>query len=342
MDKLNIAVLCGGSSGERNISLKSGKAVFLALKEKGHNVIAIDPALGENCKFDLENLDIPTESPSTEELENFPVSNFIKAISSENFQNIDICFNLVHGNWGEDGHLTSLLDLKDIKYTGSGLRGSAVAMDKNMSKRLFEAAGIMTPEWIMVSQESADDDDLIKQIRREFGRELVIKPSDQGSALGMTIIKDGNLDDIQNAIKEAGRFTNRILIERYIAGRELTVAVVGDDIYPIVEIKPLDGFYDYQNKYTKGRTEYVCPADLPDDVNEFVQNTAETAHRVLGITGYSRIDFRLNEDFIPYCLEANTVPGFTELSLLPMSAKEGGLEFGDLCEEIIRLGLEGN
>lgn len=340
MDKKNIAVLCGGSSGERNISLKSGRAVLGALKEKGHNVIAIDPALDQECKFDLENIEIPTEPPTRDELLRFPASNYIGAISSNYLENVDVCFNLVHGIWGEDGHLTSLLDIKGLKYTGSGLRGSAIAMDKNLSKRLFQAAGIMTPEWVLIDPDSADDDKLIKEIRREFGRELVIKPSDQGSALGMTIIKDGNLDDIHSAIKLASDFTDRILIEQYIPGRELTVAVVGDDIYPVVEIKPLEGFYDYQNKYTKGKTEYICPADIPPDVTEFVQNTAETAHRVLGLQGYSRIDFRLSEDLIPYCLEANTIPGFTELSLLPMSAKEGGLEFPELCEKIVDLALK--
>jgi D-alanine-D-alanine ligase len=340
MDKKKIAVLCGGISGERNISLKSGRAVFNALLEKGHEVSAIDPALGENCIFDINSLDIPADATTNEELAKYSVKDFAKSIEKISNENFDVAFNLVHGKWGEDGHLTALLNIFEIPSTGANLKGSTVAMDKNMSKRLFEDAQIMTPQGFLLNPSTIDDYELFEDLRREFGKKLVIKPADQGSALGMTIIHTGNLDEINDAVKLASKYTDKILMEQYIEGRELTVSVIGDEVYPVVEIKPHEGFYDYTNKYTKGKTDYICPAELSEDMVDYVQSVADTAHRVLGLSGYSRIDIRLNEDNLPFVLEANTVPGFTELSLLPMSAKAGGLEFGDLCERIVELALE--
>lgn len=337
MDKMKIAILCGGFSGERNVSFTSGRAVFNALIELGHEVLAIDPAKGEDCLVNFDSLDIPNEIPELIENEEFSPSNFINCIKSNYMKNLDFVFNLVHGQYGEDGRLAAILDLQQIKYTGSKFRASALAMDKSLSKRLFQSIGIATPEWVVVNPESAKDLDLIKELRNDLGRELVIKPADQGSALGMTIIKTGNLDEIADAISFAGMFTQRIIIEEYIAGREITVAILGDETLPIVEISPKDGFYDYTNKYTSGKTEYICPADLPEDVSDFVSNMALSAHRILGLKGYSRIDFRLNDDYIPYCLEANTVPGMTELSLFPMACKAADISFNEMCEKIIDL-----
>lgn len=336
---MNIAVLMGGISGERNVSFTGGKAIYNALIRKGHNVIAIDPALGKNCLIDINNLEIKNEIPSENELAQFPISNYIECISSEHFNNIDCVFNLVHGKWGEDGHLQALLDMRGLKYTGSEIRSSALAMDKNQSKMIFFAGGIETAEWGLIETNNFTSEDLEDLIAR-LGKSIVVKPYDQGSALGLTILRQANTYDLEEAVDKIKHLTKFALIEKYIAGRELTVAVINNEVYPVIEIKPKEGFYDYKNKYTKGQTEYICPADLTEDVAEFTQNTAKVAAELLGCRDYCRIDFRLSEDNVPYCLEVNTIPGFTELSLLPMAAKAGGIEFDDLCELLINLALE--
>ena len=205
---------------------------------------------------------------------------------------------------------------------------------------IFSAGGIQTPEWTSINISDANNYEVLEEIRKYLGEKLVIKPYDQGSALGLTIVNDGNLDDISNGIKKVHPISNVALIERYIKGRELTVAVINKKAYPIIEIKPKEGFYDYKNKYTKGQTEYICPADLSQDIEDFVLNLALDASNLLDCRDFSRIDFRLDTDGVPYCLEANTIPGFTELSLLPMAAKAGGIEFDDLCQLLVNLALE--
>ncbi len=336
---MNIAVLMGGLSGERNVSFTGGKAIFNALVRKGHNVIAIDPALGEDCIIDINKLEIKNEIPTDEELSKFPLKNYIECINSDNFSNIDCVFNLVHGKWGEDGHLQALLDLRGLKYTGSEIRSSALSMDKNQSKMIFMAGGIETAEWDLINTREIDLEH-ISTIQARLGKNLVVKPYDQGSALGLSILKQATVHDIEEAVKKIAHITKYALIETYIAGRELTVAVIDDKVYPVIEIKPKEGFYDYKNKYTKGQTEYICPADLSEDIADYTKNTALLAADLLGCRDYCRVDFRLNEDNVPFCLEVNTIPGFTELSLLPMAAREGGIEFDDLCELLINLALK--
>lgn len=335
---MNIAVLMGGLSGERNVSFTGGKAIFNALVRKGHNVIAIDPALGKDCVIDINKLEIKNEIPNDEELSKFPLKNYIECISSDSFNNIDCVFNLVHGKWGEDGHLQALLDLRGLKYTGSEIRASALSMDKNQSKMIFMAGGIETAEWDLIDTNEIDLEH-ISNIQARLGKNLVVKPYDQGSALGLSILKQATTYDVEIAVKKIAHISRFALIERYIAGRELTVAVIDGKVYPVIEIKPKEGFYDYKNKYTKGQTEYICPADLSDDIADYTQNTALLAADLLGCRDYCRVDFRLSEDNVPFCLEVNTIPGFTELSLLPMAARQGGIEFDDLCELLINLAL---
>ncbi len=332
-----VIVLAGGCSPERNVSLASGKAVYLALKSLGHEVVAVDPSLGEGGVIDIGNMEIENRYPSEEELASLDSGKIIDCINSDAFDDVDLVFNVLHGKWGEDGHVGSLLQMRGIAQTGSGARASSVAMDKIMTKYLLSSGGVNTPEWANAGKEQFEDLDFIKDIRSDLGNKLVIKPYDQGSALGMTIIEGSNLDDISSALKIAGKYTDIVLIEKYIEGRELTVAVIGGESYPIVEIIPHQGFYDYTNKYTKGMTEYICPADIDEHLGGFIKDQALTAHHLLGCEGFSRADFRLDEDNAVYCLEVNTIPGFTEFSLLPMSAKAGGLEFDGLCQKIIEL-----
>lgn len=334
---MTIAVLMGGLSPERNVSFASGKAVAEALVASGHTVQAIDPAQGANGLIDLAtftaNASIP---PADEELRAFQPDAIIECVQSSLFDNIDIAFLVVHGKYGEDGYIQSLLDLRGIAYTGSKMLASAVAMSKQMSKRVFQAAGIPTPPFASIRTDQASDYDVLQELRSEFGTHIVIKPDDQGSTVGMSFVTSGNLDDIKHGVELAAYYSSTVLVEPFIAGRELTVAVLGDEALPIIEIRPHDGEYDYANKYIKGRTEYICPAELDEATTEFVQNLAIDAHRALGCTGYSRVDFRL-DDGQPYCLEVNTLPGMTETSLVPKAAAATGMSFGELCEKIIAL-----
>ncbi|MBL7975917.1 MAG: D-alanine--D-alanine ligase, partial [Candidatus Kapabacteria bacterium] len=257
--------------------------------------------------------------------------------SSNCLDGVDVVFSVLHGFAGEDGMMQALLEASGIKYTGSKVLASALAMDKVMSKIMLLAAGVPTPEWTTVRATHEITDDLLKEIRADFRLGMVVKPNDQGSTVGMTIVKSGNLDDIENAIRLALQYSNVALIENYIEGRELTVAVLGSEALPIVEIIPDGGFYDYAHKYTKGMSEYMCPAEMDEEVAAFVQQLAVTSHKVLGCSGYSRVDFRLDEENHPWCLEVNTLPGMTATSLVPKAAAAAGIEFADLCERIIEL-----
>ncbi len=335
---MNIAVLLGGISPERNISFLSGRAAVFALRERGHSVIALDPSRGVHAIVSDDELRAATAVEVTEtELAGFSPLKMMECFTSALFDGIDLVFILLHGRFGEDGYVQSLLDLRGIPYTGSTMLASAAAMDKGLSKMLFQVAGIPTPFWVSVRPDQADDTDLLAEVRKEINGPMVVKPNDQGSTVGMTILQQATDEELSAAIRLAGQFTELILVERYIPGRELTVAVLGNTSLPIIEIVPKDGYYDYANKYTQGKTEYFCPAELSEEVQNHVQNLAIAAHNILGCRAYSRVDFRLTEDNMPYCLEVNTIPGFTETSLVPMAARAAGIEFGDLCEEIIAL-----
>lgn len=335
---MKIAILLGGISPERNISLLSGRAATHALRAKGHTVVAIDPARGvDGMMTDAELAKVTGNALTDAELAAFRPEQLVNCIFSSLLDGIDMVFMGLHGRYGEDGYVQALLDLRGIQYTGSGMLASAMCMDKAVSKMMFQISGIPTPHWVSVTPEQADDMEMLAEVQRELRGPIVVKPNDQGSTIGMSIIETGVVDDLAVAVKLAAKFSSSILVERYIAGRELTVAVLGGEALPVIEIEPKAGFYDYANKYTKGRTEYHCPADLSEEVRDHVQNLAITAHAVLGCRAYSRIDFRLTDENIPFCLEVNTLPGFTETSLLPMAARQAGIEFGDLCEEIIRL-----
>jgi len=339
---MNVAVIFGGISPERNVSISGGRAVCKALKEKGYNVIPVDPAYGtDGLKIGKEMLESDL-LPQLDLYKSFSTKKMLECINSDIFDNIDLAFLVVHGQNSEDGTIQSLLQLRGITYTGSGIKSSSLSIDKISSKMMFSAAGILTPPWTPVKKKDFENYENYEEIRNELGGHLAIKPNDQGSTIGITIVDKGNLDDIKNAVLKASQFSKSVLIEKFIEGRELTVGIVGEDILPVIEIKPQDGFYDYEHKYTKGKTEYICPADIPEDIESFTQDMAFLAFQVLGCSGFARADFRLDEDGQPYCLEMNTIPGFTETSLVPKAAKQIGIEFPELCEKIINLAIENN
>jgi len=338
---MKIAVLYGGISPERNVSIVGGQAVMAALKSKGYEVIGIDPALGEDKERKAEKLVSNIESfTSLEELENYDPRNIINCVNSNLFDDVDCAFLVLHGKYGEDGSIQTLLELREIPYTGSGPRASAIAMDKLTSKSLFMANGILTPPWEIIHPADADDHKFLADLRKALGKNIVIKPADLGSTIGLTILKDATVEEVSEAIREASKFSTNLLAERYIEGREITVAVVDGEALPVIEIKPKEDFYDYKHKYSKGATEYVCPAEIPEDVADFVQNLAISAYNSLGCKCFARIDFILDADNQPYCLELNTIPGFSSTSLVPMAAKQIGIEFPDLCELLINKSLE--
>lgn len=332
---MNIAVFLGGISTERDISIRSGIAIFKALKSLNHNAIFIDPAFGMQGIF--STLDEIYQLPSYSEIkfDEYPQRKYLEVMNHSILNSTDFCFIALHGKFGEDGTIQTLLELKGIPYSGSGPKASAIGMDKNLSKIIFSATGVPTPRWTIVRASEIENFELCEELRKEFGKKMVIKPNDQGSTVGTSIIFDGNLDDIKAGLDYAGQFSNLILVEDYIEGREITVGILGQQALPIVEIIPQSGFYDFEHKYTLGKTEYICPAELPEEVSEFIQETALVAYRAIGCKGFARVDFRLNEDFEPFVLEINTIPGFTETSLVPKAAKAIGIEFPELCQWII-------
>ncbi len=339
---MKIAVIFGGISPERNVSLAGGSAVVKALKSLGHEVLPIDPAYGKDALRTIEDMANIKKYPEEEELKKFPIKNYIECFDSDIFNDVDCAFIVLHGINGEDGRVQALLDLRGIPYTGSKVMASSLALDKNQSKTVFLANNILTPPWTVLNPEDYENFDIIEEIRKQMGNDLVIKPNDQGSTIGISIVSGGNLDDISNAVKKAGRYSRKVIAERFIPGREVTVGIIGGEPLPLIEIKPESGFYDYEHKYSKGKTEYICPMEVSEDISDFTQDMAVSAFEALGCEGFARADFRLTGEGQPFCLEINTIPGFTDTSLVPKAAKVLGIEFPELCEKILSLAVESN
>ncbi len=287
----------GGVSSEREISLKSGQAVFQALKKKRYDAVCIDTTKGPGALLKRHK--------------------------------VDIAFISLHGRHGEDGAIQGLLEVMEIPYTGSGVRASAVAMDKIMTKELLTYHGVPTPSFEVVAGK--------KMGRTRLHLPVVVKPAEQGSTIGITRV--GKRKEFEPAVRLAKRFNDRVLVEEYVCGREVTVGILDDIALPVVEVRPMNGFYDYRAKYTSGQTEYLVPAPISKRVAKKVQKTAITAHQLLGCRGVSRVDLILDEKGIPYVLEVNTIPGMTETSLLPKAAKEAGISFEDLVERILKMAV---
>ena len=325
---IKIALLLGGTSPEKEVSRNTAKSILKALRELGFQVIPMNPAYGINQPADEEKLF------DTEEYAEPTNRKYIELINSKIFDDIDLAFLALHGKWGEDGTIQSLLELRGIKYTGSGVLSSSLAMDKAMTKVILQHSGVPTPAWIVVDQADKINYDISKKIGENLGYPCVIKPNDQGSTVGLTICKDET--EVKSAIELALQFSDKALIEQYIPGRELTVAVLDEKALPILEIRPKNGFYDYENKYTAGRTEYIVPAEIPNEITIAIQEKALIAFKSVGCKTYSRIDFRLTDEGNSYCLEINTLPGMTSLSLVPKAAKAAGISFEELIARIVK------
>jgi D-alanine-D-alanine ligase len=245
----------------------------------------------------------------------------------------DVVFLGLHGGYGEDGTVQAMLDMAGIRYTGSGHLASALAMDKDLSKHLFRRAGVQTADWVMARAGQAPDDQMGK-----LGLPVIVKPSKQGSTVGLSIVR--KREELAGAIAEAFRYDDEVMVEQFVPGRELTVGILGDQALPVGEIIPKHEIYDYECKYTPGMAEEVFPAQIPSDRAREAQDLARRAFQALKLRGCARIDFRMTDDGSLYCLEANTLPGMTQTSLIPQAAAAAGIPFPDLCERIARLALE--
>ncbi len=343
--------MAGGLSTERDVSLKTGRMVGQALKACGHSVVLLDVFLGYekgNAKdpaelfagggVDLlgEDTGIPGEAPDIAR---------VKAMRSdrpESFfgpgvipicQAADIVFMALHGENGENGKVQAAFDLYGIRYTGTGYLGSALAMDKGITKTLYEAAGIPTPRGVLIKKENPGT-----LTEAGIGLPCIVKPNSGGSSIGVSIVRTG--DEYDAAMAEAFRYEDEVVVEEFVTGREFSVGVIGDTALPVIEIAPKQGFYDYRNKYKAGSTVETCPADLPEEISDEMRQTALRACHVLGLTTYSRTDFLLDGEGKVYCLESNTLPGMTPTSLLPQEAAVAGMDFEALCEELIRISME--
>ena len=294
LKNLHLVVLMGGPGSEREVSLRSGAAVARAFRGAGYRVSEVD----------------------------------VKGPDFELPDGSDLCINMIHGTFGEDGQIQAILDRRGVAYTGEGESASRIAFDKLASKELFVRAGVPTPRSEVIAPGA----------KPTLALPIVVKAPREGSSVGVHLVREAG--QLEAALADCANLDREILIEELVEGRELTVGVVGDRAMAVVEIRPHEGFYDYAHKYTKGASEYFCPAPLDEATTLRVQETALAAHRALGLEVYSRVDILLRSDGELFVLEANTIPGMTETSLLPKAAAAVGIDFLALCEEIARLSLQ--
>lgn len=300
LKSLKIGVLYGGASSERKISLRSGRAVIRALKRTGFSARWIDPARVKEAK--------------------------------RAYRKIDLAFIALHGRGGEDGVIQSFLEKMKIPYVGSDARSSRLAFDKILAKRVFLKNRIPTPAFKKVTASRW------KTICTRFKTPFFVKPPQEGSSIGIYEVR--SFKESADKMKTTARVYGTFLIEEKIQGREFTVGILGSRALPVVELKPKHGFYDYHSKYTKGMTNYLVPAPISRRLTAKLQKIALTVHRALGLRDFSRVDFMVDEKERPYVLEANSIPGFTELSLLPKAARAAGISFEGLCSQLVQMALK--
>ena len=330
-NKPKIALLLGGSSSERAVSKSSSLSIYKALISLGYETKLIDPAYGKNQPKETDAFF------SEKDFSNVSTRNYLEAVNSDLFDDIDLAFLGLHGKWGEDGTIQSLLEVRGVKYSGSDVMSSAVAMDKAMSKIIFHHFNISTPKWFMVEKKNIELDAIKKKIEETIGYPCIIKPNDEGSTVGLAVCKCP--DDVEEGLRLSFQYSGRTMVEEFIEGRELTATVLDKDVLPVLEIKPKHGLYDYECKYTKGMSEYIVPANIPDDIAKALQKESLDAFNALGCSVYGRLDYRLDKNNKFYCLEANTLPGMTSTSLVPKMAKAVGISFEGLIDRIIKLSL---
>ena len=328
---MRLTVLLGGTSSERNVSLASGLRMAAALRDAGHEVRLLDPAIGVidgATESALRDRAVGTAPPTVGELAALKLRDQTPTLPTHPLVKDAECVVLaLHGGQGEDGTVQALLDVAGVRYTGSGAMASALAMDKDMTKRLLVHAGVPTAAWRMTPLER---DVAIGAL----GLPLIVKPNREGSTVGLTVVK--SRDQFDGAVSEAHRFDPEVMCEAFVPGRELTVPVLAGQALPVGEIIPVKEIYDYECKYTPGMAREVFPADLTSEMTTMVQRYAERAYVALKLRGCARIDFRLTPEGTLACLEANTLPGMTALSLVPQCAAAAGVSFVELCDRLVQ------
>ena len=344
---MNIVVLAGGLSSERDVSFKSGTMVAQALRNRGHKALVLDVFMGySDAECDISDIfehsdeysvkvdNIPTEAPDIKAIiasrkdksSSFFGPNVIKIC-----QKADIVFMALHGGEGESGKVQAALDLYGIKYTGNDYVSSAIAMDKQMTKDFLERAGVPVPAGVQLKKDDRKGFTFNKY-------PCIVKPNCGGSSIGVTIVNSP--EELDDALDAAFQWEDDVVIEQFISGREFSDGVIEGKALPVIEIAPKQGFYDYKNKYAAGSAVETCPAEISTKATTKMQEYAETAFKALGLTTYARIDFMMDKDENIYCLEANTLPGMTPTSLLPQEAAVVGMNFEDLCEHLIVVSLK--
>jgi D-alanine-D-alanine ligase len=332
----------GGTSSERDVSLASGLRIAEALRSRGHVVRSVDTAKGGLTEEDERRMlaggVVRQLPPTPEELAQMNAESLADmAARLPKRGECDVAFLALHGGRGEDGTIQALLDLSGVAYTGSGHLPSALAMDKDLSKYLMRAHDVQTPDWLMAVHQKSPPD--AEAVGRTLGWPLIVKPSKQGSTVGLSIVKQPS--DLLPAIAEAFKHDDEVMLEQFIAGRELTVSILGGTALPVGEIIAKKEIYDYECKYTPGMAEEIFPAALSVGEAAEVQEKARRTFAALKLAGCARIDFRMTSDGQFYCLEANTLPGMTATSLVPQAAAAAGITFPDLCERIVLLAVGG-
>ncbi|MEZ4454967.1 MAG: D-alanine--D-alanine ligase [Gemmatimonadales bacterium] len=326
---MKITVLTGGTSAERDVAIASAVQVVAALRSRGHRVAVVDTARGFVPEADEQRALSPVVGvapPSIEHLVDLERGVLLSGLASlPVVRDADVLFLALHGGRGEDGTLQALLDMVGTPYTGSGTLGSALAMDKDLSKKLFRAAGVPTADWLMAPTDS-------ETVGNELGWPVVVKPSKQGSTVGLSVVSEAA--GLAAAIDLAAQYDDEVMVEAFVPGRELTVGILDGKPLAVGEIVPRHEIFDYECKYTPGMAEETFPADLAEAVAGECQRLAQAAHAALKLGGYSRVDFRLTPAGELMCLEVNTLPGMTATSLMPQSARAVGIEFAALCERI--------
>ncbi len=335
---MNIIVLAGGISSEREISISTGSKVCQALTKKGHHTALLDVYFGTRCPEKVFTEDYDFEKALQE------INEYSKTLDEakktrrvfwgphvmELCQKADVVFLALHGENGENGKVQASFDLFGVRYTGTGYLGSALAMDKGLSKNLFVQNGIPTPRGITLNKK-----DCLEDCQIDLTFPCIVKPSCGGSSVGVMIAE--HRGELEQALKEAFSYENEVVVEEYIKGREFSVGIVDHEAYPVIEIVPKTGFYDYKNKYQAGATDEYCPARISEEAAKKLQECALKAAEVLLLDKYCRIDFMMDEQERIYCLEANTLPGMTDTSLLPQEAAVLGIDYGTLCEKLIEV-----
>lgn len=334
---MHVTVLTGGATGERRVAFAGAAEVVTALRERGHAVRVFDTVTGLLSIEDERQLlvsRVGPEPPSVSELDERERAMFANGIAAEAaIRDADVVFPCVHGGRGEGGALQSVLETIGVAYTGSGPLASALALDKDLSKRLLRAAGVPVPAWFMTPVAPED-------VTTALGWPVIVKPSKQGSTIGLSLVPHAK--DLEAAVQLAAAHDDEVMAEQYIPGREYTVGVLGDVPLPVGEIVPTHELFDYECKYTPGMTQEIFPAQIDTTLARQLQELALTGHRALKLGGYSRIDFRVSQDGDIFCLEANSLPGMTRMSLFPQAARAAGIDYPSMCERICMLALGRN